>query len=109
MFFVQQTCSSVGRVLHAVLVPLIIVGLHAGIAWTGIYFSLTASAALTGQLRSGGFIIRHGAIRMSHLAFLSSMALSVIGVAASFVMSALVGNDVAAVATLARSQLLGRW
>jgi hypothetical protein len=37
------------------------------------------------------------------------MALSVIGVAASFVMSALVGNDVAAVATLARSQLLGRW
>jgi hypothetical protein len=88
---------------------LIIVELHADSAWTDNYFSLTALAALIGQLRSGGFILRHGVIRMSHLAFLSRMAHSVIGVAASFIMSALVGNDVAAVAIPARSQLLGRW
>src|ERR1700741_2991807 len=39
-------------------------------AWVGIYFSLTAFAGLIGQLGSGGFIIRHGAIRMSQIALL---------------------------------------
>jgi hypothetical protein len=110
--FLQQTCGSVGRVLPAVLAPLIIVELHADPAWVGVYFGLTAMAALIGQLGSGGFIIRHGAIRMSQIALLSvggGMALAVIGGAAGFVMSALVGNGVAAVATPASSQLLGRW
>ena len=110
--FLQQTCGSVGRVLPAVLAPLIIVELHADPAWVGIYFALTAIAALIGQLGSGGFIIRHGAIRMSQIALLSvgsGMAIAVIGGAAGFVLSALVGNGVAAVATPASSQLLGRW
>src|ERR1700722_9309872 len=110
--FLQQTCGSVGRVLPAVLAPLIIAELHADPAWVGIYFGLTAIAALVGQLGSGGFIIRHGAIRMSQVALLSvggGMAVAVIGGAAGFVLSALVGNGIAAVATPASSQLLGRW
>ncbi len=110
--FLQQTCGSVGRVLPAVLAPLIILELHADPSWVGVYFGLTAIAALIGQLGSGGFIIRHGAIRMSQVALLSTgggMALAIIGGAAGFVLSALVGNGIAAVATPASSQLLGRW
>src|SRR3954449_259141 len=110
--FSQQTCGSVGRVLPAVLAPLIIMELHADPSWVGVYYGLTAVAALIGQLGSGGFIIRHGAIRMSQIALLSvggGMAVAVIGGAAGFVLSALGGNGVAAVATPASSQLLGRW
>jgi hypothetical protein len=110
--FLQQTCGSVGRVLPAVLAPLIILELHADASWVGVYFGLTAIAALIGQLGSGGFIIRHGAIRMSQIALLSTgggMAVAIIGGAAGFVLSALVGNGIAAVATPASSQLLGRW
>jgi hypothetical protein len=110
--FLQQTCGSVGRVLPAVLAPLITTELHADPSWVGVYFGLVAIAALIGQLGSGGFIIRHGAIRMSQIALLSvggGMAVAVIGGAAGFVLSALIGNGVAAVATPASSQLLGRW
>jgi hypothetical protein len=110
--FLQQTCGSVGRVLPAVLAPLIILELQADPSWVGVYFGLTALAALVGQLGSGGFIIRHGAIRMSQIALLSTgggMAVAIIGGAAGFVLSALVGNSIAAVATPASSQLLGRW
>jgi Major Facilitator Superfamily len=110
--FLQQTCGSVGRVLPAVLAPLIILELHADPSWVGVYFGLVAIAALIGQLGSGGYIIRYGAIRMSQIALLSvgaGMAVAVIGGAAGFVLSALVGNGIAAVATPASSQLLGRW
>jgi predicted MFS family arabinose efflux permease len=110
--FLQQTCGSVGRVLPAVLAPLIILELNADPSWIGVYFALTAIAALVGQLGSGGFIIRHGAIRMSQVALLSTgggMAVAIIGGASGFVLSALVGNGIAAVATPASSQMLGRW
>jgi hypothetical protein len=110
--FLQQTCGSIGRVLPAVLAPLIILELHADASWVGVYFGLVAIAALIGQLGSGGFIIRHGAIRMSQVALLSTgggMAVAIIGGATGFVLSALVGNGIAAVATPASSQLLGRW
>src|SRR5580698_3260989 len=110
--FLQQTCGSVARVLPAVLAPLIILELNADPSWVGAYFGLVAIAALIGQLGSGGFIIRHGAIRMSQIALLSTgagLAVAVIGGTAGFVLSALVGNSIAAVATPASSQLLGRW
>src|ERR1051326_819280 len=110
--FLQQTCGSIGRVLPAVLAPLIIAELQADPSWVGIYFGFVAIAALIGQLGSGGVIIRHGAIRMSQIALLSTgggMAVAVVGGAAGFVLSALVGNGVAAVATPASSHLLGRW
>jgi MFS family permease len=110
--FLQQTCGSVARVLPAVLAPLIILELHADPSWVGVYFGLVAIAALIGQLGSGGFIIRHGAIRMSQVALLSTgggLAVAIIGGAPGFVLSALVGNGIAAVATPASSQLLGKW
>jgi hypothetical protein len=110
--FLQQTCGSIARALPAVLAPLIIAELHADAAWVGVYFSLTAFAGLIGQLGSGGFIIRHGAIRMSQFALLftgAGLAAAVLGGAAGFVLSAVIGNGVAAVATPASSQLLGRW
>jgi len=110
--FSQQTCGSIGRSLPAVLAPLIIQELNADPSWVGVYFGLSALAALVGQLGSGGFIIRHGAIRMSQVALLSTgagMAVAILGGAAGFVLSALVGNGIAAVATPASSQLLGRW
>jgi hypothetical protein len=110
--FLQQTCGSVGRVLPAVLAPLIITELHGDPSWVGIYFGLVAIAALIGQLGSGGYIIRHGAIRMSQMALLSvggGLAVAVVGGPAGFVLSALIGNGVAAVATPASSHLLGRW
>jgi hypothetical protein len=110
--FLQQTCGSVARVLPAVLAPLVIAEWHADPSWVGVYFGLVAIAALIGQLGSGGFIIRHGAIRMSQIALLATgggLAVAVIGGAAGFVLSALVGNGIAAVATPASSQLLGRW
>lgn len=110
--FLQQTCGSIARALPAVLAPLIIAELHADAAWVGVYFSLTGVAGLIGQLGSGGFIIRHGAIRMSQFALLftgAGLAVAVLGGAAGFALSALIGNGVAAVATPASSQLLGRW
>ena len=110
--FLQQSCGSVGRVLPAVLAPPIIRELHGDPSWVGVYFGLVAVAALIGQLGSGGYIIRHGAIRMSQIALLSvggGMAVAVIGGAGGFVLSALAGNGIAAVATPASSQLLGRW
>lgn len=110
--FLQQACGSVGRVLPAVLAPLVISELHADPSWVGVYFGLVAIAALIGQLGSGGYIIRHGAIRMSQVALMSvggGMAVAAVGGVAGFVVLALIGNGVAAVATPASSQLLGRW
>ena len=108
--FLQQTCGSIARSLPAVLAPLIIAELHADAAWVGIYFSLTAFAGLIGQLGSGGFIIRHGAIRMSQIAVLftgAGLAVAVFGGVAGFVLSALIGNGVASVATPASSRVAG--
>src|SRR6202012_1728163 len=110
--FLQQTCGSGGGALPAVLAPLIILELHADPSWVGVYFGLTAIAALIGQLGSGGFIIRHGAIRMSQIALLSTgggMAVAIIGGAAGFVLFALIWNGIAAGAPAAGSPLLGRW
>src|ERR1700741_1373881 len=110
--FLQQTCGSIARALPAVLAPLIIAEFHADAAWVGVYFTLTAFAGLIGQLGSGGFIIRHGAIRMSQIALLftgAGLAVAVLGGAVGFVLSAVIVNGVASVATPASSQLLGRW
>src|ERR1700750_938862 len=93
--FLQQTCGSIARPLPAVLAPLIIAELHANAAWVGIYFSLTAFAGLIGQLGSGGFIIRHGAIRMSQIALLftgAGLAVAVLGGTARLFFSGLFGQ-----------------
>ena len=111
--FLQQTCGSIARALPAVLAPLIIAELHADAAWVGIYFSLTAVAALIGQLGSGSASSSGTApFALANIALLftgAGLAVAVLGGAAGFVLSALIGNGVAAVATPASSQLLGRW
>ena len=71
--FLQQTCGSVGRVLPAVLAPLIILELHADPSWVGVYFSLIAIAALIGQLGSEIHYPPRGH-RMSQIALLRLVA-----------------------------------
>ncbi len=109
--FLQQTFVSIGRVLPAVVAPLIIADLRIDPAWVGVYFSITAMSSLMGQMGCGSFIIRHGAIRMSQVALVmlaSGMAIATQGGMAGFVVSALIGGAGAAVSTPASSQLLGR-
>ena len=50
--------------------PAIIADLKLAPAWIGIYFGLTAVAALFSQLGCGSFIVRYGALRMSQIALL---------------------------------------
>jgi hypothetical protein len=67
--FLQQTCGSIARALPgACAVDHCRTACRCRLG--GVYFSLTAVAGLIGQLGSGGFIIRHGAIRMSQITLL---------------------------------------
>jgi hypothetical protein len=68
--FVQQTFASVGKVLPAVLAPLVITELHADLAWVGVYYGVSAAASLVAQMGCGSFIVRYGALRMSQTALL---------------------------------------
>src|SRR5437764_14864782 len=65
--FVQQTFASVGKVLPAVIAPLVIAELQADPAWVGVYFGIAAAASLLAQMGCGSFIIRYGALRMSQV------------------------------------------
>ena len=42
--FLQQMFASVGKVLPAVLAPLVIAELHADPAWVGVYYGISAAA-----------------------------------------------------------------
>ena len=61
--FLQQTFASVGKVLPAVLAPLVIAELHADPAWVGVYYGVSAAASLFVQMGCGSFIVRYGALR----------------------------------------------
>src|SRR3954470_3645351 len=109
--FVQQTFASVGKVLPAVIAPLVIGELHADPAWVGVYFGIAAAASLFAQMGCGSFIVRYGALRMSQvsLALLGGgMAAAASGGLFGFGASAIVGGGGAAVSTPTSSQLLGR-
>src|SRR3982074_1303973 len=100
--FLQQTFISLGQSLPAVIAPAIIADLHLAPAWIGIYFGLTAIAALFSQLGCGSFIVRYGPPRLSQVA-LCPLA---VGVALLttwspwiLVLSAIVGGGGAAVST----------
>src|SRR5712671_3279698 len=110
--FLQQTCGSIARALPAVLAPLIIAELDAKCRLGWNLFLVDCLCRADRPVGSGGFIIRHGAIRMSQIALLftgAGLAAAVLGGAVGFVLSALIGNGAASVATPASSQLLGRW
>ncbi|MCE9640868.1 MAG: MFS transporter [Betaproteobacteria bacterium] len=109
--FLQQTFISLGKSLPAVIAPAIILDLHLAPAWIGIYFGLTAVAALFVQLGCGSFIVRYGALRMSQLALLllaAGTAFLTTGNPLLLVISAIVGGGGAAVSTPASSHLLSR-
>ena len=109
--FLQQTVASVGKVLPALLAPLILAELHADAAWVGVYFGLTAVAALVGQMGCGSFIIRYGALRMSQVALVllgGGMAVAAEGWLLGFAVSAIICGAGAAASTPTSSQSLGR-
>ena len=109
--FLQQTFIAIGRTLPAVIAPAIIADLLIDPAWIGVYFGLTAFAALVAQLGCGSFIVRYGALRMSQVALVmlaAGVALATLGTPLMLVLSAIVSGSGAAVSTPASSHLLGR-
>jgi len=109
--FLQQTFASVGKVLPAVLAPLVITGLHADPAWVGVYYGISAAASLVVQMGCGSFIVRYGALRMSQIALVllgGGIAAAAEGSLPGFGASAIIGGGGAAVSTPTSSQLLYR-
>ena len=109
--FLQQMFASVGKVLPAVLAPLVIAELHADPAWVGIHYGVSAAASLVVQMGCGSFIIRYGALRMSQVALVllgGGMAVAAEGSLPGFGASAIIGGGGGAVSTPTTSQLLYR-
>ena len=109
--FLQQTFASVGKVLPAVLAPLVIAELHADPAWVGVYYGVSAATSLVVQMSCGSFIVRYGALRMSQVALVllgGGMAAAAEGSLPGFGASAIIGGGGAAVSTPTSSQLLYR-
>ena len=109
--FLQQTFIALGRALPAVIAPAIITDLSIDPAWIGIYFGLTALAALVAQLGCGSFIVRHGALRMSQVSLVMlavGTALAALGTPLTLVLSAVIAGGGGAVSTPASSHLLSR-
>ena len=110
--FLQQTFVSIGKVLPAVLAPVIIADLHFDPALVGIYFGLTSFFALSAQICCGSFIMRYGPVRMSQVALIllafGALCMSE-GAKMMFLLSAIIGGGGAAISTPTSSQLLGRW
>src|ERR1700724_1792168 len=109
--FLQQTFASVGKVLPAVVAPLVIAEFDAEPAWVGVYYGVAAADSLFAQMGCGSFIVRYGALRMSQVALVllgGGMAVAVAGSLPGFAASAIIGGGGAAASTPASSQLLGR-
>jgi MFS family permease len=109
--FLQQTFASVGKVLPAVIAPLVLAELGADPAWVGVYYGLAAAASLVAQMGCGSFIVCYGALRMSQVALVllgAGMAVAAEGSLPGFAASAMIGGGGAAVSTPTSSQLLGR-
>ncbi len=109
--FLQQTFVSIGKVLPAVLAPMIILELHFDPSLVGVYFGLTSVFALLAQMGCGSFIMRYGPLRMSQVALFmlaTGMACMVAGAEFMFFLSAMIGGGGAAISTPSSSQLLGK-
>jgi Major Facilitator Superfamily len=109
--FLQQTFASVGKVLPAVVAPLVIAEFDADPAWIGVYYGAAAAASLVAQMGCGSFIVRYGALRMSQVALVllgGGIAVAAEGSLPGFAASAIIGGGGAAVSTPTSSQLLSR-
>src|SRR5260370_434283 len=109
--FLQQTFASVGKVLPAVMAPLVIAEFDADPAWIGVNYGVAAAASLVAQMGCGSFIVRYGALRMSQVALVllgGGIAVAAEGSLPGFAASAIIGGGGAPVSTPTSSQLLGR-
>jgi MFS family permease len=109
--FLQQTFASVGKVLPAVVAPLVIAELDADPAWVGVYYGVAAASSLFAQMCCGSFIVRYGALRMSQVALIllgGGIAVAAEGSLPGFGASAIIAGGGGAVSTPTSSQLLGR-
>jgi MFS family permease len=109
--FLQQTFAALARALPAVIAPAIITDLSLDPSWIGVYFGLTAAAALVAQLGCGSFIVRHGAMRMSQVSLVMlavGSALMAAGTPVLLALSAIIAGAGGAVSTPASSHLLAR-
>ena len=109
--FLQQTFASVGKMLPAVIAPLVIVELNADPAWVGVYYGVAAAGSLIVQMCCGSFIVRYGALRMSQVALAligGGIAVAAAGSLPGFAASAIIAGGGGAVSTPTSSQLLGR-
>src|SRR5258707_6326896 len=107
--FLQQTFASVGKVVPAVVAPLVIAELHADPAWVGVYYGVSAAASLFAQMGCGSFIVRYGALRMSQVALVllgGGMAVAVEGSLPGFGASAIIGGGGGAGPPPTRAQFL---
>src|SRR6201982_2953744 len=109
--FSQQLFASVGKVLPAVLAPLVIAELDADPAWVGVYYGVSAAASLVAQMGCGSFIVRYGALRMSQVALVLlgwGGAVAAEGPLPVLGASPIIGGGGAGASTPSSSQLLGR-
>src|SRR5262245_57912869 len=109
--FLQQTFVALGRALPAVIAPAIIADLRFDASLIGVYFGLTAFAALVAQLGCGSVIVRYGAWRMSQVSLVMlaiGTALAALGTPLPLVLSAIIAGGGGAISTPASSHLLSR-
>jgi MFS family permease len=109
--FLQQTFITMGKVLPAVLAPVILTDLEIDPSWLGIYIALAAGSALVVQVGCGSFIVRYGALRVSQISLITAglgLVLATPGSILILVLSALIIGGVA-FSTPASSHLLGRY
>jgi MFS family permease len=109
--FLQQTFVAMGKVLPAVLAPVIVKDLDFDPSLLGVFTGIMAAASLTVQVGCGSVIIRFGALRMSQVALVMmgiGIAVATFGLLPVFALSALIIGG-AAFSTPASSHLLGRY
>jgi hypothetical protein len=108
--FLQQTFASIGKVLPAVVAPLVIAELDADPAWIGVYYGVAAASSLFAQMGCGSFIVRYGALRMSQVALVflgGGIAVAAEGSLPGFGASAIIGGGGGAVSTPTARNCLG--
>ena len=108
--FVQQTFIALGKVLPAILAPVILVDLDIDPSWLGIYIGMIAATSLVVQVGCGSIIVRYGALRMSQVTLVMmglGLWLASPGILLITALSAVV-NGGSSFSTPASSHLLGR-
>ena len=109
--FIQQSFVTLGKVLPAVLAPVIFFELPIDPSWLGVYVGMIAGSSLVVQAGCGSVIARHGPLRVSQVALLLTgfgLAFASIGILPLFALSA-ISIGFAGASTPSSSHLLGRY